>query len=123
MEELLWGQLHEVRNASKTPLPGRALLASLIVDDKIRWKAVGFTANEQKGDISATAFQGWHSPHMLEPDEVRAGNLLNNRVHQQALSGRGDEQGGLPSLDVDRVDLQVPRSRKNPDARQRQQDG
>jgi hypothetical protein len=65
VEGLLWGQLHEVRNASRTPLPGRALLASLIVDDKIRWKAVGFTANEQKGDISATAFQGWHSPHML----------------------------------------------------------
>jgi len=66
VEELLWGQLRELWYRSKVRLPGRCLTTSLIVDAaNPRWKAIGFTANEQKGDISATAFQGIHGPYML----------------------------------------------------------
>ena len=65
VEDLLWGQLREVWHRSKVKLPGRSLMCRLIVDEKSRWLAMGFTANVKKGDVHATEFGGLHGPYML----------------------------------------------------------
>lgn len=59
VQQVLWGEIRAMRERSKTPLPGRALLTSINISEG--WYAMGYTARQRVGDQSATAFQGVHS--------------------------------------------------------------
>lgn len=63
VEKVIWGELGEKFNNAKRPLGGRLLNTQLIVSDKMRWYAIGFTTKDvhkQQGK-----FQGFHQKNIL----------------------------------------------------------
>lgn len=63
VEELLWGEIRSCFQKSQTKLAGRVLRTKIEIAE--RWQAIGFTATTGTGDLSATAFQGFHAPRVM----------------------------------------------------------
>lgn len=63
VDKVIWGELEEGYHHALRPLPGRLLTKELIVDEKQRWYAMGFTTK----DVNKTQgkFQGFHSQNVL----------------------------------------------------------
>lgn len=63
VEKLLWKEIGAAWSSSAIALPGRKLQTEIQLDDE--WFALGLSTTTNVGDISATRFQGFHSPNVL----------------------------------------------------------
>lgn len=61
--KLLWAEIGALFAASAKPLPGKKNLLEITLEPD--WFALGLTTAPRQGDLSATRFQGFHSPHLL----------------------------------------------------------
>jgi hypothetical protein len=63
VESLLWSEVSTAFASSVTPLPGKKLNTEIKITDE--WFAKGLSTKTDVGDISATRFQGFHSPNLF----------------------------------------------------------
>lgn len=68
---VLWGEIGAVWGHSVTPLPGKKNLLEIKLEPD--WYAIGLSTTARKGDLTATRFQGHHSPNLLVIIEEAAG--------------------------------------------------
>lgn len=63
VQKLLWKEIGDAFTSSVTVLPGKLLDLEIQLNDA--WFALGLSTKADKTDISATRFQGFHSPNIF----------------------------------------------------------
>ena len=63
VEKVMWGELTEKYYKAKIPIGGRLLTKQLIMDEKQKWYAIGFTTKDIKK--SPGRFQSFHAPNVM----------------------------------------------------------
>lgn len=85
VKNLLWKEINSQYNKSRVPLGGRILQQELIMSDKGKWFATGFTIEEQSID----SFQGFHNDFILVVVDESCGVAKNiyNAIEGLLASG------------------------------------
>lgn len=66
VDAVVWGELAEAYNKAKIPIGGRLLTKELIMDEKERWYAMGFTTKDVHREQGGQGkFQGFHQRNVL----------------------------------------------------------